>query len=315
MPFTPDTMSPARMLRELLANPDALYLPGCYDALSARIIEKLGFRGAAIGGFAVEAALIGGPDLGLISQTELVDHARKIAAAVNLPLISDVDTGFGGVNNIARTVRLMEQAGIAGLHIEDQINPKQWPVLPGRRLVSVEEAAGRYAAAVEARVDDDFVIIARTDGDAVSYDNQVERANRYLAAGADVVLPMFMEFEGTPVSDIPADRQMELWASLVRDINGPLMMVTDAPPGYSLADVAALGVKIISMSAITVEAAANAIHDVLVDLRENGSSQRHYQRNPKTYSAGRSLMELVHLDDYLEFELRHNPAASGAIDG
>lgn len=309
MPFSATAPPPARRFRELLAADGSIYLPGCYDALSARIVESLGFPGAEIGGYAVETALIGGPDLGLITLTELADHVRKIAAAVDIPLIVDVDTGFGGVNNIARTVRMLEQAGAAGIHIEDQVNPKRCPVLPGRTLVPIDEAVGRYSAAVEARVSNDFLIIARTDGDAVSYDEQVERANAYLAAGADAVLPMFMEYNGKPMSEISPDKQMQIWADLVRDINGPLMMVTDPPAGYRLSDVADLGVKIISVPAVSVEAAANAIYDVLVELRANDTVQNYYERNPKTFSAGRNLMELVHLDHYLDFELRHDPRA------
>jgi 2-methylisocitrate lyase-like PEP mutase family enzyme len=312
MPFTASTRPAGRKLRDLLFEQSTVYLPGCYDALSARLIESAGFRGGAIGGFAVEAALLGGPDLGLITLTELVDHARKIAAAVDIPLIADVDTGFGGVNSIARTVRLLEQADIAGIHIEDQVNPKRCPVLPGRQLVSIEEGAARYAAAVEARTTDDFYIIARTDGDAISYDEEVERANAYLGAGADAVLPMFMELNGRPVDQVTPDDQMQFWENLVRDVNGPLMMVTDPPKGYKRADIAALGVKIISMSAMTVEAAANAMRDVLADFQQTGTTDAYYAKNPKTYTAGRALMELVHLDHYLDFEVRHTTALSVA---
>lgn len=298
-------LSPGASFRKLLANEGPLVLPGCYDALSARVVENLGFKGGAIGGFAVEAALIGAPDLGLVTLTELVDHARKIASAVEIPLIADVDTGFGGVNNIARTVKMFEQAGIAGVHIEDQANPKRCPVLPGRKLVSVEEAVDRYTAALAARLTEDFVIIARTDGDSISYDEQVNRANAYLDAGADVILPMMIDFNGRPVSDLSGDEQMQVWSDLVRDINAPLMMVTDAPPGYSLADVGDLGVKILSMSAITVEAAANAMHAVLSSFLSHGSPRPYYEHNPKTFQAGRNLMELVHLDAYLAFEESH----------
>lgn len=313
MPFSASPVTPARRLRDLLADDSPLYLPGCYDALSARLIEAAGFSGAAIGGFAVETALLGGPDLGLITLTELADHARKIAGAVDLPLIADVDTGFGGVNNVARTVRLLEQADIAGIHIEDQASPKRCPVLPGRVLVPLEEAAGRYAAAVEARRDPDFLIIARTDGDALTYDAQVDRANAYVAAGADCVLPMFMEHNGRPITDLDGDQQMQIWADLVQDIKAPLMMVTDAPPGYGLADVAGLGVKIISMSALTVEAAANAMREILNEFYQNRSTSSYYARHSKTIAAGRPMMELVHLDHYLDFELRHTPTSADPI--
>jgi 2-methylisocitrate lyase-like PEP mutase family enzyme len=119
MGFTPSIVHPATRLRQLLAREQSLFMPGCYDALSARLIE--------ISGFAVEASLLGRPDIGLITMTEMADHARRITNAVDLPIIADVDTGFGGVQNIFRTIRAMEQAGLAGLHLEDQKLPRSAP--------------------------------------------------------------------------------------------------------------------------------------------------------------------------------------------
>ncbi|MFV2178562.1 oxaloacetate decarboxylase [Actinomadura sp. LOL_016] len=307
MPFSPAAPRPTTRLRELLAADGPVVMPGCYDALSARMIERAGFPAAAISGFAIETALLGGPDIGLMTLTELTDQARRITGAVDIPVITDVDTGFGGVNNIFRTVRSLEQAGIAGFHLEDQVTPKRCPVLPGRTLVPVEEAVGRYTAALEARTDPDFMIIARTDGDAVSYDEQITRANRYLEAGVDAVLPMIMEHDGAGVGTLPSDRQMEIILRTVKDVDGPVMYVGDPPPGYRTADLAQAGVKILSQSAVTLNAAANAMHEVLAELAETGESSGFDARRPRHVEAGRSLMDVMRVDHYLDFELRHTP--------
>jgi methylisocitrate lyase len=305
MTFSPDAPSPTTRLRELLAGPDVLHMPGCYDALSARIIELTGFPAAAIGGFGVEAAHLGGPDIGLMTMTELVDQGRRITDTVDIPVITDADTGFGGVQNIYRTVRSLQQAGLAGLHIEDQALPKRCPVLPGRRLVSVAEARDRIATAVEARFDPDFVIIARTDADSVDFDDEVERANAYLDAGADVVLPMCLAFNGAPVATLGPDRKMEIVSDMVSAISGPVMYVGDAPEGYTAQDVGDLGVKIVSPSAITLEAAAEAMKAVLDVYREQLSTAGYYGGRTRELKAGRPILDLMRVEHYLELEARY----------
>lgn len=306
-PYTPATARPTTRLRELMRSTEMVVMPGCYDALSARMIERAGFGAAAISGFAVESAHLGAPDLGLITLTELVDQARRITTTVDLPVVTDVDTGFGGVTNILRTVRALEQAGLAGLHLEDQVIPKRCPVLPGRRLVSVAEAVNRYAAALDARTDPDFVIIARTDADAVSYDEQITRANRYLEAGVDAVLPMLIELDGRPFAELEPGRQMAAIERMVSDIDGPVMYVGEPPPQHRPADLAEAGIRILSQSALTLNAAANAMHEVLTELRETGDTAGFDERRPRHVEAGRSLMEVMWLDRYLDFELKHTP--------
>lgn len=305
MGFTPSKIHPATRLRQLLARDEALFMPGCYDALSARMIETSGFEAAAISGFAVEAALLGGPDIGLITMSELAGHARCVTNAVDIPIITDVDTGFGGVQNIYRTVRAMEQAGLAGLHIEDQRLPKKCPVLPGRIVVSVEEASDRYAVACEARTNPDFLIIARSDADILSYDEQIRRSNAYLSAGADMVLPMMIELDGAPFSNLDPDDQMTQIARTVADLDGPMMYVGPPPAGYGAGDLAQAGVKLISHSAVTIEAAANAMKAILAELREQGVTRNFYEKLPNTLPAGRPLLDLMRVEHYLDLETRY----------
>lgn len=293
---------PAGRLRKLLAEQSCVVLPGCYDALSARLSEIAGFHAGMIGGFSVETALLGCPDLGIMTLSELADHANRIAGAVDIPLICDVDTGFGGIHNIARTVREMERAGIAGMHIEDQVSPKRCPALDGRRVLPIDDAVIRIQAAIEAR-SGNFVVIARCDADAVSYDELIVRCKRYLEAGADLVLPMLMSVNGRAVSEMSPDAQMELYGRLVRDIDGPVMGLM-IPEGYTTADVVSLGFKILGRPALLLEAAANALLDCLTEAKENGTAAAHFARNPKRLIAGRPLMDVMRLQSYLDFEER-----------
>jgi methylisocitrate lyase len=238
-------------------------------------------------------------------MTELVDQGRRITDTVDIPVITDADTGFGGVQNIYRTVRSLQQAGLAGLHIEDQALPKRCPVLPGRTLVSLAEARDRIATAVEARFDPDFVIIARTDADSVDFDEEMERANAYLDAGADVVLPMCLAFNGAAVSTLGPDRKMEIVRDMVSAISGPVMYVGDAPEGYTAQDVGDLGVKIVSPSAITLEAAAEAMKAVLDAYRHQLSTAGYYEGRTRELKAGRPILDLMRVEHYLDLETRY----------
>lgn len=180
--------SPGARLRQLLASTKTLLVPGCYDALSGRILEKAGFDAIYMSGSAVTASLLGYPDIGLLSYYEMVDQARRIAEAVEVPVISDADTGYGNAVNVWRTVREFEAAGIAGIHLEDQELPKRCGHFEGKRLIDEKEMAKKLEAALAARRDDDFVIIARTDARAVEgFDGALRRAHLYRSVGVDML--------------------------------------------------------------------------------------------------------------------------------
>ena len=176
-------------LRAALGRPGILRFPGAYSPLVAVLVEELGFDGVYLGG-AMLSSDLALPDIGLVTLSEVTDRARAVARATALPLLVDVDTGFGEPLNAARTVRELEDAGAAGCHLEDQRNPKRCGHLDHKELVSVEEMARKVAAAVAARRDPDFLVIARTDARAVEgLDAALERARAYVHAGADVVFP------------------------------------------------------------------------------------------------------------------------------
>lgn len=179
---------PTTELRELLAGPDLLVVPGAADALNARLIALEGFKAIYMTGGGTSAVRLGMPDIGLLTMVEMVDNAARIADASGLPVISDADTGYGNPLNVRRTVRAFEKAGVAAIHLEDQDFPKRCGHLSGKTLVPVAEMVNKLRAACDARHDQDFVIIARTDALAVEgFEAALDRGRAYEEAGADAI--------------------------------------------------------------------------------------------------------------------------------
>jgi len=177
----------ARALRAALAGPDLVMAPGCYDVIGAKLIERAGFPACYLTGSGMSLSALGAPDVGLMSFAEILDRAKRIADGVAIPVVCDIDTGYGGPLNVARTVIEMERAGIAAMQIEDQDWPKKCGHEPGRRICAPEEMEGRIRAAVDARRDAATIIIARTDArSSHGLDAALDRMERYLAAGADI---------------------------------------------------------------------------------------------------------------------------------
>ena len=176
-------------LRELLAK-GVVTMPGAFNALSARMIEREGFDAIYLSGAVLSNSVGGVPDVGLMTLTEARDHAAHIAGVTSVPLIMDADTGYGGPDNAARTVRVLESVGVSGIHLEDQEFPKRCGHLSGKRLVPVEEMCLKITGAAAAKTSPDFLLIARTDArSVVGYDGAVARAHAYLEAGADAIFP------------------------------------------------------------------------------------------------------------------------------
>jgi 2,3-dimethylmalate lyase len=185
-------LGPARdgraTLRESFGAGEMVLAPGCYDALGARLVEEAGFSAAYMTGFGSAAARLGRPDVGLMSMPEMVDNARRIVGAVDIPVVADADTGYGNAINVIRTVREYEAAGVAAIHLEDQVMPKKCGHMEGKQVVGVDEMVAKVAAAVAARRSPDFLIIARTDARAVEgLDGALARARAYREAGADAL--------------------------------------------------------------------------------------------------------------------------------
>ena len=175
-------------LRQLLAAPEILVMPGAHDALSARIIEQAGFAALTCGGYSATASLLGQPDTSLLGLTEMAEMYARLCEATSLPLLADADTGYGNVTNVARAVRAYERAGVAGLFIEDQVFPKRCGHMAGKAVVPLEEMLGKLKSALDARADTDLVIMARTDALAVNgIDDAIERAQACREAGADLL--------------------------------------------------------------------------------------------------------------------------------
>jgi methylisocitrate lyase len=202
--------SKGAQLRQLIAK-GAVMMPGVPNASMARQVEHAGFDAVYVSGAGMANATAGVPDIGLLTMTEVVRLAGYVASAVQIPAIVDADTGFGGAENIARTIRELENAGLAGCHIEDQEFPKRCGHLAGKSIVDLEEMIGRIKAAVAARRDKDFMIIARTDARAVEdLDGALNRAKQYAAAGADAIFPEALE---SPIE----------FKRFAREVNAPLL--------------------------------------------------------------------------------------------
>jgi 2,3-dimethylmalate lyase len=185
-----------RRLRDLLAGPGPVLAPGVFDALGARLVEEAGFPAVYMTGFGTAAALLGRPDVGLLTMSEMVENAARIVAACDLPVIADADTGYGNPINVIRTVQEYERAGVAAIHIEDQVAPKKCGHMEGKQVIPSSEMEAKVRAAVAARRSDDFMIIARTDARAVEgMASAIDRARRYRDAGADVLFVEAAETE------------------------------------------------------------------------------------------------------------------------
>ena len=250
-------------LRELLARPEPLVAPGAYDALSARLVEQAGFDVVYMTGFGTTASLAGRPDVGLLTGTEMVDNARRIAAAVDVPVIADADTGYGNAINVVRTVQAYEQAGVAGIHLEDQVMPKKCGHMSGKAVIPVDEMVGKIRAAVAARRDPDFLLIARTDAAAVEgLSAAIDRARAYADAGADV---LFVEAP-TSEDDI---------ARVAGELRGVAPLVFNwaeggRTPPIPLARIAELGFALVLFPIGTLLAATAGIRRLLASLRDDG---------------------------------------------
>jgi 2-methylisocitrate lyase-like PEP mutase family enzyme len=181
-------MRKTQQLQKLLEAEDPLVMPGAFDALSAVLIQRAGFKAIQATGFGIAACYLGKPDVGLLTFSEMLDQTRRIVQAVDIPVMADGDTGFGDIVNVIRTIQEFESIGAAGINLEDQVFPKRCGHMEGKRIVSLEEMVGKIHAAVDTREDPDFVINARTDAIAVAgIDEAIRRGNAYAEAGADLI--------------------------------------------------------------------------------------------------------------------------------
>lgn len=253
-------MTPAATLRALLRDGPIVVAPGAYDALTARLIAQAGFSAAYMTG-AGTAAGLGYPDFGLLTMTEMAENAGRIASSSGLPVIADADTGFGNELNMFRTMQEYERRGVAGLHIEDQVFPKKCGHLDGKELVPLADFLAKIRAAVAARRDPDFLIIARTDARAVvGMEEAVHRCNAALAAGADMA---FLE----------AAQSVEELAAIPRLVRGPCllnMVWGGKTPLVEIPQAEAMGYRMVILPGLLFKNVIGVCDQALRELRDTG---------------------------------------------
>jgi 2,3-dimethylmalate lyase len=260
--FLNDGRAGSQSLRQLMAGREPILAPGAYDALSARLIEAAGFPAVYMTGFGTAASVLGRPDVGLLGMSEMVSNARRIVEAVGVPVIADADTGYGNPLNVIRTVHAYEQAGVAAIHLEDQVMPKKCGHMEGKQLVPPEDMVAKLRAAVAARRGD-LVLIARTDARAVEgLENALRRARLYRDAGADV---LFFEAPQT-------EAEIETVARELADV--PLLFnwaEGGKTPPITYERLRELGFRIIIYPISALLAATRGIRDILETIRRDGT--------------------------------------------
>jgi isocitrate lyase len=269
--------------RKALAEKEYLATPGVAAPMHAMVVEKAGFDFVYMSGYATSLTMFGWPDVGLLTGTEMISNARNIAAAVDIPVIADADTGFGNAINMIRTVREYEAAGIAGIHIEDQVSPKRCGHLAGKSIIPLEEAVGKVKAALSAKRNRDFVVIARTDAVSAAgggLEEAVKRGKAYAQAGADMV---FCEF---PSSDVEMPRKFA--EEMRRDHpNLPLFFNYSSSLDWSdskltFSDLASMGYKVIIVSLACMRVSLQAVWDFAHDMiKQKDQTVKEFERNLK----------------------------------
>ncbi|MGD9890544.1 MAG: oxaloacetate decarboxylase [Dehalococcoidia bacterium] len=286
-------MSRSRQLRELLEQGMVL-APGVYNALFAKVAERTGYDAIYMTGFGT-AAKYGYPDVGLVTQTEMLDNVRSICAATTVPLIADADTGYGGVINVRRTVRAYEAAGAAALHIEDQVFPKKCGFMEGKQVIPVDEAVQKVRAALDARTDPDFVIIARTDALAPhGWDDAVARAEAYHAAGADLVF----------VDGIRTADDVESYSRRLAKRGIPCLYNGAAVTADQAVE---LGFRVQILAGLALGAVYQSANEAMRALQETGSM--HSVREQYQVPGDEGLNELLGLSEAYELERRYGTVA------
>ncbi len=276
-------------LRELLARDKILLAPGAHDALTARIAEKCGFEAVYMTGAGTVNTQLGMPDHSMITLSEMVLSAARMARVTSLPIVSDADTGYGGVLNVMRTVQEFQLAGIAGIHIEDQVMPKRCGHLKGKEVIPIEEMVGKIRAACHARTDPDFLIIARVDARApLGFDEAVRRARAYRDAGADMIFPEALESE-------------EEFHSFAREVSAPLlanMTEYGKTPYLTASQFHEMGYRMVIYPVSAMRVAIKAIYELFTEIRRSGTQKQ----SLKHMFTRDQLYDLIDYDDMLDLE-------------
>jgi methylisocitrate lyase len=282
-------MSSSQKLRQLLERPEIIVIPGVYDCLGAKLAEQLGFEIIATSGFGIAASTLGLPDYGFLTATEMLYSVGRIAQSVSLPLIADMDTGYGNALNVIRTVKDAVQLGLAGILLEDQEWPKKCGHFEGKRVIPMAEHAGKIRAAVEARGDSGLVIIARTDARAIlGLDEAIRRGRAYIEAGADILFveaPQSIEELQSIKAAFP---DIPLVANIVEG---------GKTPPLSASELQQLGFKIVFFPVSTLLAVTQVMTACLRQLKEQGTTA-----NFQDLVSFKDFQELIGVSKYLQIE-------------
>lgn len=297
-------MKATTKLRELLKGDDIIITPGVYDCLTARLAETTGFTAVKLLGNVTCASLLGLPDLGLIGLNEMVNHARNVAAAVEIPVMVDADTGYsGGPLGIVRTIKEFERAGIAGIGMEDQVTPKKCALIPGGTpVVPIKEQVKKLQAAVEAKEDPDFVISARTDAESVNgLDDALNRIKAYEEVGIDMVGVAMSWVRKEGMRQRTLDALKRIRDSVKVPVNCMFMDEAIQVGNITLDELKQIGFNMGGSNAVRYTV-VKAVTEMLTILKNDGSTKNYAHRlaSLKEYEA------LVRLPEFLEMELRYS---------
>jgi methylisocitrate lyase len=282
------SISAGALFRERLQQ-GTLTLPGVFNAITAKLAEQTGFEALYLSGAGVTNSLTGYPDIALLTLTEMAQQARYVARAVSLPVIADADTGYGEILNVARAVEEFEHAGLAGIHLEDQVAPKRCGHLDGKQVLPPADMAKKVRAAVRARTDPDFFLIARTDARGIhGLPDAIDRANRYLDAGADAIFPESLQ-------------SREEFARFAEKVRAPLlanMTEFGKTPYLSVDEFAALGYAMVIFPMTAFRVMMKAAQDAFRELKQTGSQAAFLDR----MQTRQELYELIRYPDYERFD-------------
>lgn len=278
-------MKVTSLFKSYIEDDEILVMPGAHDALCARLIQAAGHKALTAGGYAASASLLGRPDVSLLSMTETTDYYRRIVDAVDIPVFVDGETGFGGVLNVRRTVKEMERTGAAGMFIEDQVFPKRCGHMQGKQVIPAQEMEAKVKAAVDARTDADFVIMARCDALAVNgLEDALARGNLYRRAGADLIF-------------IEAPTSLEQMKAITAGIDAPTLannVEGGQSPLLSPAELQQIGYQAVVFPVAATYAIARAVGDLMRQIKETGTS-RGYLDKMASFEEFNSLVGLEEL--------------------
>ncbi|MCX2818215.1 isocitrate lyase [Haladaptatus sp. F3-133] len=307
----------ARELREKLNEQDFVFAPGLYHALDARLAEMTGHDAAYMSGYSTVLGQFGFSDLEIVDMTEMVENAKRIVEATDLPVVADCDTGYGGIHNVRRAVREYEKAGVAAVHIEDQVTPKRCGHIAGKQIVDRDTAKGRFSAAVDAKQDEDTIIIARTDayGSANGdWEEHLERGRMYADAGVDIVWPEMPD---------PSREDAVEYAETIHETHPDLKLAfnysssfkwSEQEDALTFQELGDLGYKYIFITLFGLHAGAHKVYEDFKNLAENDEQAQWDLEEDYIGHPTESHHELSNTDRYQEIETEFDPAAKERIE-